>query len=226
MYKIINIDESSLNNKINKSNNNSNNNSNRIYYRNNNNSNNNNNIKSVMAIFRLLLVVLLLFSSQPVFGNCAIGYKGSPCQPIISTRFPIHYTGSSQIYVVPNNVNLLFVKIWGGGGGGSYWGSPTKMYGGGSAGFASCYLSVVPGESLKIIVAGAGISCDVIHLATHINSGGFGGGGSKYKGSSCAGSGGGRSAIQRLGYITSGVYDDIITAGGTVILLTNTHFSV
>jgi hypothetical protein len=89
------------------------------------------------------------------------------------------------------------------------------MYGGGSAGFASCYLSVVPGESLKIIVAGAGISCDV-NPATNINSGGFGGGGSKYKGAACSGSGGGRSAIQRLGYITSGVYDDIITAGGII----------
>ena len=168
-------------------------------------------LQRLQLVFVTTIIVIKSICSQ-----CGVGYQGSPCEPIVNTSFTVSYTGSSQSYVVPNSTNLLFVKLWGAGGGGSYWNylgtTGTTFYGGGGGGFASCYLAVTPGETLNIIVAGAGISCTV--AASPNLPGGFGGGGANPGGSACDGSGGGRSAIQSLGYVTPGTYDDVVTAGG------------
>lgn len=165
----------------------------------------------------LILIFFIIFIVSS-YSQCGIGYQGSPCIPIVNTAFTVAYTGSNQNYVVPNGINLLEIKLWGGGGGGSYWtNGGTTFYGGGAGGFASCYLAVTPGETLNIIVAGAGISCNT--GPSVVLPGGFGGGGTHNQGQACCGSGGGRSAIQALGYKTPDAYDDIITAGGIIIFI-------
>ena len=115
-----------------------------------------------------------------------------------SNRKLFSYTGGSQTWNVPNNVNLIYVKLWGAGGG-SAWSTGDGPGGGG--GFVSGYLSVTPGSTLTIIVGqggGAGGSGSATANA-------YGGGGA---GTTYSGGGGGRSAIQ----ITAGV--DAVTAGG------------
>ena len=159
-----------------------------------------------------LCVVIFMTFIESLYSQCGLGYQGNPCQAVVNTPFTITYTGGDQSYVVPSSVNVLYVKLWGGGGGGSYEdANPGTLYGGGAGGFASCYLAVTPGSTLNVIVAGAGTSCTTGSSGTY--SGGFGGGGAHTSGVACDGSGGGRSAIQSLGY-------DIITAAGIVI---NTH---
>jgi hypothetical protein len=147
------------------------------------------------------LINIKSFNSQ-----CNIGYQGGSCEPILNTAFDVKYTGSNQNYIVPSNVNLLFVKLWGAGGGGSK--SHGTEYGGGGSGFASCFLSVTPGVTLNIMVGGGG-EC----LSS--GNGSYGGGGAQIcnPAPDCLGTGGGRSAIQS----SSG---DIATAG---IINTNSN---
>lgn len=100
-------------------------------------------------------------------------------------------TGSDQTFTVPSGVTVLFVKLWGAGGGG------TANVGGGcggSGGFVSGYLAVTPGESLTVIVGSGG---------TYGGGTTYGGGGSGASG----GSGGGRSALRRGS-------TELVTAGG------------
>ena len=88
-------------------------------------------------------------------------------------------TGSDQTYTVPTGVTSVVVTMWSAGGGGS-----------GSTGGAGVYvkgiMAVTPGQTLKVVVGGAG----------RYNSGvrPYGGGGSG--GANVAASGGGRSALQ------------------------------
>ncbi len=97
------------------------------------------------------------------------------------------YTGSDQVYVVPEYVHTLGVILIGGGGG--------SLDGrGGYGGFTSCNISVTPEEVLTVIVGGGGRTED---------KPAYGGGGSPASG----GGGGGRSAIQRGGV-------ELVTAGG------------
>ncbi len=102
------------------------------------------------------------------------------------------YTGAGQSFTVPDNVYRITAKLWGAGGGaGGYYGV------GGAGGYAYAILSVTPGQTLNLIVGGAGqYGCAA--------TGAFGGGGT---GANYAGCGGGRSAIQ----VST---EDILTAGG------------
>ena len=106
------------------------------------------------------------------------------------------FTGGSQKFTVPAQVNAVFVTLLGAGGashgGGSYMN-------GGSGGYVYGRLGVTPGEPLDIIVGGGGVGV----------VGGYGGGGTGWdtKTSNTPGGGGGRTAIQRQGA-------DIVTAGG------------
>jgi hypothetical protein len=106
------------------------------------------------------------------------------------------FTGGSQKFTVPAQVNAVFVTLLGAGGashgGGSY-------LNGGSGGYVYGRLGVTPGEPLDIIVGGGGVGV----------VGGYGGGGTGWdtKTSNTPGGGGGRTAIQRQGA-------DIVTAGG------------
>jgi len=67
------------------------------------------------------------------------------------------YTGSSQQYTVPANIDTLLVQLVGGSGGG---GNTNGMYQvdsqGGAGGQVITQLAVTPGESLQINIGGAG----------------------------------------------------------------------
>ena len=70
-------------------------------------------------------------------------------------------------------MNVIQVKIWGGGGGGGTdsVNSPFASYGGGASGYAQGYVSVSPGQVLRVVVGGGGGS-----NSKSLNSaGGFGG---------------------------------------------------
>ena len=159
-----------------------------------------------------IFLFTILFISSSVRSNLLLN-GGFEAQ---SMPFTASYTGANQFYTVPaSGVSVLRVKMWGGGGGGGFQMNQLASAGGGAGGFVECYVSVIPLQSLKILVAGGGTS-----TAPATNSpGGFGGGGEgmfedKAGALNGCGGGGGRSAMQMLGYITSGVYDDIVTAGG------------
>lgn len=130
-------------------------------------------------------------------------------------------SGSYQFYTVPSNVNLLYVKLWGAGGGGSLWSSySSNTFGGGAGGFSSCHLIVVPGEVLRLVVGEGGQGGTSSNVNGVNSRGGFAGGGNSRNCGASNGGGGGRSSIQsRLNDLAEGVYDDIVTAGGIYILL-------
>ncbi len=89
-----------------------------------------------------------------------------------------NYTGDYQTFTVPSDVNNIFVRLWGAGGGSGV--SSAGIFVGGSGGaFVSGVLSVTPGSTFTLLVGGGGVG----------NKGGFGGGGSGASG------GGGRSAL-------------------------------
>ncbi len=131
------------------------------------------------------------------------------------TTVPFNFTGSAQSFTVPNCVNSLHVKAWGGGGSGG----GTDTYngaGGGGGGFIQCDIPVAPGQVLTIIVGGgggAGVGCvtgsgggpagwgnGIIDGAAGGNSGGSG----------CSGGGGGGGG-------GTGIYNGatpLVVAGG------------
>ena len=120
-------------------------------------------IISYNCIIYLILFILLLKRLDRC-QCCQIGYDGNPCQPLYNIAFNVSYSGGNQSYLVPSTVNVLFVKLWGAGGGGSNW-NEGGVFGGGAGGYTSCYLSVTPGEELLIIVGGGGqVNCSIIYL--------------------------------------------------------------
>jgi len=108
-----------------------------------------------------------------------------------------NFTGGSQRFDVPTQVDYLIVTLLGAGGGSHAGGSYLN---GGAGGYVSGYLGVTPGETLDIVVGGGG--------GPGVG-GGYGGGGTGWdtKTSNTPGGGGGRTAIRRQGA-------DIVTAGG------------
>ena len=116
------------------------------------------------------------------------------------------YTGADQNYTVPVGVSSITVTMWGAGGGG---------YGniGGPGAFVSGTLSVTAGQTLKVIVGQGG----PLNTASV-----YGGGGpSSTNQHDDAGSGGGRSALQRtLAATITG--SGITTSGGVVTYPTST----
>lgn len=134
-----------------------------------------------------------------------------PAAPLISYTQTFAYTGSNQTFTVPATTTSLTVYIWGAGGGGN------TNYGGAGA-MVQGVLLVTPGETLTIVV-GQGGTID----GTTTFGGGGAGGGNMTGGSAAgignsgngfpqnAGSGGGRSAIQRGGTDPT---NDIVVAGG------------
>ena len=123
------------------------------------------------------------------------------------------YTGSNQTFTVPSTISPASVTLymWGAGGGGN------TNYGGAGA-MVQGILPVTPGETLTIVVGQGG----TIDGSTTYGGGGAGGGnmaggsaaGIGYSANGFpqnAGSGGGRSAIQRGGTDPT---NDIIVAGG------------
>lgn len=122
-----------------------------------------------------------------------------------SNKHAYSYTGAPQTFTVPAGVNLIFVKLWGAGGGSAYG---TGDGPGGGGGFVSGFLAVTPGSNLTVIVGQGGPggtnSGNSSGTATTTSSP-YGGGG--MAGHGYSGAGGGRSAIQ----LTTGT--DAVTAG-------------
>jgi hypothetical protein len=124
-----------------------------------------------------------------------------------SNRVAFAYSSSgNQSWTVPTGVSLIYVKLWGAGGGSAY---STGDGPGGGGGFVSGFMNVTPGASLTIIVGRGGIggTNSSAYSGTPTTSPivVYGGGG--VSGEGYSGTGGGRSAIQ----ITSGT--DAVTAG-------------
>jgi len=123
------------------------------------------------------------------------------------------YTGANQTFQVPATISpaTITIYMWGAGGGGN------TNYGGAGA-MLQGVLTATPGETLNILVGQGG----TIDGTTTFGGGGAGGGnmtggsapGIGYSGNGFpqnAGSGGGRSAIQRGGTAPT---NDIVVAGG------------
>ena len=109
------------------------------------------------------------------------------------------YTGADQTFVVPSGATTLQITMGGAGGGKNIYGHQ-----GGKGGLVSGTLAVTSGETLTIVVGGAGVTASTAYNPS-VLPGPYGGGGgsSRYY---YSGSGGGRSAIRRAG-------EDIATAG-------------
>ena len=138
-----------------------------------------------------------------------IGYI--PFIPLAQYIQSFTYTGSNQTFTVPSRTTSITLYMWGAGGGGN------TNYGGAGA-MVQGVLSVTPGESLTVVVGQGG----TIDGTTTFGGGGAGAGnmafggdpGIGYSGNGSpqnAGSGGGRSAIQRGGTDPT---NDIVVAGG------------
>jgi len=100
------------------------------------------------------------------------------------------YTGSNQSFVVPSGVTSVNVYIWGAGGGAGL----------GAGGGAGCYvqgiLTVIPGETLTIVV-GQGGGNKASSFGKTYGGGGSGGGLDTGRSDIVSSQGGGRSAIVR-----------------------------
>ncbi len=147
-------------------------------------------------------------SSACVFSHCASGYTlsdGACTATDSSGSVAFEHTGAAQTWTVPPQVEWVHVEAWGGGGGGCNNGCASSSGGGG--GFASGTLAVTPGETLTIIVGGAGARG--LDGAQAGGAGGFGGGGNGgWAEHTVGGGGGGRSAVRR------GSLDLLTAAGG------------
>ena len=134
-----------------------------------------------------------------------------PAPASATTQVVFAFTGTNQTWTVPAGVTSVTIEMVGAGGGGGR--SGTSNFGGGG-GSVSGTLTVVPGDTLTVIVGQGGINDNVQNPES--NNYRFGGGGSGGGNSTLEpytwGSGGGRSAIRS----SNGVYGttgDVLTAG-------------
>ncbi len=128
----------------------------------------------------------------------------SPADAAATAAFRVFsFTGRVELFVVPDGVTTLDVKVWGASGGCTFADDDAGVHGG-HGGFATHHaLEVSPGETLHVLVGGPGTG------NAGLNLGGFGGGGngSNEPAYVWSASGGGRSAVVRAG-------SDVIAAGG------------
>ena len=127
------------------------------------------------------------------------------------------YTGEDQPLIIPTGTKYMEVEIWGGGGAsGSYSygvGPIGTAYSGGGGGYASATIAVTTDDTISVMVAAGGESIQKSPNFFGAYAAAYGGGGVDGPNSTVMG-GGGRSALRKLGIVTPGVYDDILTAGG------------
>ena len=100
------------------------------------------------------------------------------------------YTGSNQSFVVPSGITSVTVYLWGAGGGAGLGG------GGGAGCYVQGVLTVIPGETLTIVV-GQGGGNKARALGKTYGGGGAGGGPDGGRSDIPSSQGGGRSAIVR-----------------------------
>ena len=127
---------------------------------------------------------------------CDAGGCVAPCT---APRQVLTYTGALQTVTVPTGCTVVASKLWGGGGGGM----------GGSGGFASGDVSVSPGATLAVVVAGGGASANVANGAG--GAGGYGGGGTGGAGAGGFSQGGGGG-----GY--SGLFSGSVSQGNALLI--------
>ena len=116
--------------------------------------------------------------------------------------------GDYATWRVPPGVTSVTLHAWGAGGGGGF-GSSAGSFGGAGA-YANGSLAVVPGETLRIVVGKRG----EYNGATGTASQGAGGGAARVPRAGqtrFGGSGGGRTAVQR---VVAGRWAEIVTIGG------------
>ena len=122
------------------------------------------------------------------------------CVPKASGSITFNYTGSQQIWTVPDDVYNIKIQVWGAQGGSDY---------GGKGGYSYGMLSVSPGNNVYVYVGGQGSSG-----YNGTKAGGWNGGGSGWcenKSDSYVGGGGGSTDVRYGGTSTS---DRKIVAGG------------
>lgn len=126
----------------------------------------------------------------------SVTYYGNPMD--FTTPQGFNYTNSIQTYVVPDNVYMVNLDVYGAKGGDGYFNA------GGNGGYASGSLSVTPGQVLTVYVGGQG---QAYAWSTRLSA--FGGGG---KGGPAGADGGGASDVR----IGAGALTDrvIVAAGG------------
>jgi hypothetical protein len=112
--------------------------------------------------------------------------------------------GASQSYIVPVDVTQVSVRLWGAGGasGSGFVFTPAN---GGGGGYVTGLLTVVPGETLTILVGGGGTPS--LPFVNSVNGGANGGGSGGQGAQVPGGGGGGRSGIRRGA-------TELVTAGG------------
>lgn len=111
------------------------------------------------------------------------------------------YTGSLQGFTVPTGVAEVMIEAWGAQGGTSGLGDM-----GGRGGYVRGFLTVTPGETLRVSVGGQGGS------GASGGAGGWNGGGSRGGGTwTVPSGGGGASDVRRSG---TGLFNRVLVAGG------------
>lgn len=133
-----------------------------------------------------------LHLTQPAGARTALSLANSKFSltPILSYILKYTYTGSNQSFVVPSGVTSVNVYMWGAGGGGGLGG------GGGAGCYVQGVLTVIPGETLTIVVGQGGGNKQRSFGKTY-GGGGQGGGPDNGRSDTPASQGGGRSAIVR-----------------------------
>lgn len=106
-----------------------------------------------------------------------------------STKIQYDYTGVDQSFIVPQGINRIKVKCWGGGGGGSS--NSTRDDYGGAGGYSYGEITVNAGDEFVVVVGQGGRNTTGTYPATY-----GGGGQGTWDGSSHrSGAGGGLSGI-------------------------------
>jgi len=123
---------------------------------------------------------------------------------------PFYFTGSEEVWVVPDGVTEIWVNAWGASGG--YGSGPGfELNTGGKGAYVGGKLAVIPGDTLRIRVGGKGENAKIGETASGgWNGGGEGGMDSQYTGNG-AGGGGGATDL-RLG--GSGLEHRVLVAAG------------
>ena len=119
------------------------------------------------------------------------------------TQTEFHFTGSSQVYEIPDDVTGILIEAWGAQGGGSEGSNIANQDDGGLGGYAKGIKMIGTGQILYIDVGGKPVL-----ISGSGNVGGYNGGGDAGR----YGGGGGGASDVKLNL--AGIYETLIVAGG------------
>jgi Glycine rich protein len=123
-----------------------------------------------------------------------------------SASLTFSFTGSYQVYVVPQNVSCVRIDAYGASGGNGY--NSGQLGRGGLGGYVSTIIEVTPFQNLFLLVGGNGASRDTNYGISH-ETGGFNGGGSLCGPNT--GEGGGASDVRTN---ATDLWSRLVVAGG------------